>query len=85
MMKPPMKRWTRPGAPLLAIMSHRKGHYHQPDARHQEHEMNVALSGEGVYRLGDDGPMRLTAGEILLMPAGTIHSIDVRSISQGTA
>jgi len=77
-MKPPMRRWTSPGTPLLAIMSHRKGNFYRPDARHQEHEMNVALSGEGVYRLGDDEPTQLMAGEILLMPAGTIHAIEVR-------
>ena len=76
-MKPPMKRWTRPDTPLLAIMSHRKSNFYRPDARHQEHEMNAALSGEGVYRLGDDEPTKLTAGEILLMPAGTIHAIEV--------
>ena len=40
--------------------------------------MNVALSGEAVYRLGEGAPTLLTAGEILLMPAGTIHSIEVK-------
>lgn len=77
-MKPPMRRWTRSGAPLLVIISQRKSNFYRPEARHQEHEINVALSGEAVYRLGDDDePTELTAGEILLMPAGTIHAIEV--------
>jgi len=76
--KPPMRRWTSPGAPLLAIVSHHKNNFYRPDARHQEHEMNVALSGDAVYRLGDDEPTGVTAGEILLMPAGTIHAIKVK-------
>jgi len=63
---------------LLAIVSHRKSNFYRPDARHQEHEMNLALSGEAGYRLNDGPPIVLTAGEILLMPAGTIHAIDVR-------
>lgn len=77
-MKPPMRRWTHPGVPVLAIVSHRKSDFYRPDARHQEHEINLALSGEAVYRLGDGKPVRLTAGEILLMPAGTIHAIEVK-------
>ena len=77
-MKPPMRRWTRPGVPLLVIISHRKSDFYRPNARHQEHEMNVALSGEAIYRLYDSEPIPVTAGEILLMPAGTIHSIEVR-------
>ena len=78
-MKPPMRRWTRPDAPLLSIISHRKGDFYRPNARHQEHEINLALSGEALYQLGgQDKPMHLSAGEILLMPAGTVHAIEVR-------
>jgi AraC-like DNA-binding protein len=73
-----MKRWTRPDAPLLVIMSHRRRDFYQPEAQHQEHEMNLALSGEGIYRLGGDPPMQLAAGEILLVPAGTCHAIEVK-------
>ncbi len=77
-MKPPMRRWSRPEMPLLVIISHRKSDFYRPDARHQEHEMNVALSGEAVYRLCGAEPVTLAAGEILLMPAGTIHAVEVR-------
>ncbi|MBN2583171.1 MAG: helix-turn-helix domain-containing protein [Planctomycetes bacterium] len=73
-----MRRWTRPDVPILAIISHRKSDFYRPDARHQEHEMNVALSGEAIYRLDDGEPTHLTAGEILLMPAGTVHAIEVK-------
>jgi len=72
-----MIRWTQPEAPILAIMSHRRSNYFQPVACHQEHEIHVALSGEGKYWFGNDKPMRLTAGEILLMPGGTSHAIEV--------
>jgi AraC-like DNA-binding protein len=64
--------------PLLSIISHRSSDFCRPNARHQEHEINVALSGEATYRLEDGEPTQLTAGEILLMPAGTIHAIEVR-------
>ncbi len=77
-MKPPMRRWTRPEAPLLAIVSHRKSEFYRPEARHQEHEINLALSGDALYQLGDGEPTRLSAGEILLMPAGTIHAVEVQ-------
>lgn len=76
-MKPPMRRWTSAGAPLLAIISHHKNSFYRPDARHQEHEMNVVLSGDAIYRLGDE-TTHVTAGEILLMPAGTVHAIKVK-------
>jgi len=79
MMKPPMRRWTRADTPILSILSHRKSGFYRPMARHQEHEINLALSGEGLYRLGDDPTTRLTAGEILLMPAGTCHAIEVKN------
>ena len=74
-----MRRWTRPDTPILSILSHRKSGFYRPMARHQEHEINLALSGEGIYRLGDDPPTPLTAGEMLLMPAGICHAIEVRS------
>lgn len=76
-MKPPLRRWTRPGEPLLTILSHRQRNFSRPDARHQEHEINLGLSGAAVYRFGDGASVGLAAGEILLMPAGTIHAISV--------
>ncbi|MFW6146696.1 MAG: AraC family transcriptional regulator [Planctomycetota bacterium] len=75
-MKPPLRRWSRRGVPLLSIMSHHRRGYHQPPARHQEHEVIVATGGEGTYRLGET-TTRVAAGEILIMPAGTIHEIRV--------
>jgi AraC-like DNA-binding protein len=38
----------------------------------------VALSGEGLYRFGREQTLVLTAGEILLLPAGTRHGIEVK-------
>lgn len=75
-MKPPMRRWTRPDVPILSVMSHHRRGFHQPNARHQEHEVIVARSGEGTYRLGETST-RLVAGEILVLPAGTTHEIRV--------
>lgn len=75
-MKPPMRRWTRRDVPILSILSHHRRGFQRPPARHQEHEVVVALGGAGLYRLGGT-PTRLTAGEILIMPAGTIHVIRV--------
>lgn len=72
-----MKRWTQPGTPILATFSHRKSYFREAVVRHQEHELNVALSGEGVYRLGHGRTLRLVAGEILLLPAGISHGIEV--------
>lgn len=72
-----MKRWTQPRTPILAGFSHRKSRFREAVVRHQEHEINVALSGEGVYRLGRGRTLQLAAGEILLLPAGTSHGIEV--------
>ena len=73
-----MKRWTQSDTLILAIMSHRKRHFSRPAVRHQDHEINIALSGEGMYQLGDEAPLTLSAGEILIMPGGTRHAIRVK-------
>jgi len=72
-----MKRWTRVATPILAGFSIRKSYFREAVVQHQEHEINVALSGEGVYRVGCREPLTLAAGEILLLPAGLRHGIEV--------
>ena len=72
-----MKRWTRQETPILAGFSTRKTYFREAVVSHQEHEINVALSGEGVYRLARGERLSLSAGEILLLPGGVPHGIEV--------
>jgi AraC-like DNA-binding protein len=72
-----MKRWTHKKTPILAGFSTRKSYFREAVVQHQEHEINVALSGEGVYRLGKSERLTLAAGEILLLPGGVRHGIEV--------
>jgi len=73
-----MKHLTQPEAPILASISNRKSYFCESIVRHQEHEINVALSGEGVYQLDGQETLRLGTGEILLLPAGVHHGIEVQ-------
>jgi AraC-like DNA-binding protein len=72
-----MKRWTSPEIPFVARPSQPTTYTIEDVANHQEHEINVALRGEAIYRMGDDDPITLTAGDILLFPAGVLHGIEV--------
>lgn len=72
-----MRRWTRPGAPILAGISIRQSYFREDVVRHQEHEINAAFSGEGTYRMARGQTLSLKAGEILLLPAGVRHGIEV--------
>jgi len=74
-----MRRWTRPDAPILAGISVRQSYYREDVIRHQEHEINAAFSGEGIYRMARGQTLSLRAGEILLLPAGVRHGIEVPS------
>jgi AraC-like DNA-binding protein/quercetin dioxygenase-like cupin family protein len=44
---------------------------------HQDHELNVAVSGGGFYQLNDGQRIIFSAGQILLMPAGVAHFLRV--------
>jgi len=70
-------RLTSPSVPILAGFSQRRSCFYEPIGSHQEHEINVALSGGGVYRLRGGRTTALAAGEILLLPGGISHGIEV--------
>ena len=72
-----LKRLTQPAMPVLAGFSHRRSYFREDPVRHQEHEINVSLSGEAVYHLDGKPDVPLRAGEILLLPGGTRHAIEV--------
>lgn len=63
--------------PILAAFSSRVSYFREPVVAHQEHEINVALSGWGTYHLEHGEQMALSAGEILLLPGGVRHGIEV--------
>lgn len=73
-----LKRWTRPEVPIVSILNSRERGFHQPITHHEEHEINLILSGEAEYLLGKRSgePITAAAGQIVLMPAGTLHTID---------
>ncbi len=73
-----IRRFTDSPANLLASFSGRTSYYREAVVQHQEHEINVALNGEGLYHLGHGQTLALAAGEILLLPAGTFHGIEVQ-------
>lgn len=58
---------------LLWIKQGVKPHYH---ASHSEHV--VVLSGKGTMRLGDE-MLDIRKGDIIFIPKGTIHSVQVKS------
>ena len=73
----PMKRISSLDVPILAAFSLRVSYFREPVVAHQEHEINVALSGWGTYHLSGGEQMSLAAGEILLLPGGVQHGIEV--------
>ena len=72
-----MLRCTRPETPILAGISVRHSYFIEEVIRHEEHEINAAFAGEGVYRMSGGRTLPLRAGEILLLPAGVRHGIEV--------
>ena len=42
---------------------------------HEDHELNVAVSGSGRYVMGDGSALHFAAGQILLMPGGRMHQL----------
>lgn len=73
-----MLRLTNPDAPIMAGFSQRRSYYIEPVVCHEEHELNVALSGTGLYRFPKGPQITLAAGEILLLPGGLSHGIEVQ-------
>lgn len=72
-----MKRWTSPEMPIMAGPSERISYFIEPVQNHQEHEINIALRGEGLYYFDGGRTLPLSAGEILILPAGLMHGIEV--------
>jgi quercetin dioxygenase-like cupin family protein len=46
-----------------------------PRHRHPGEEIVYAIEGEMEYRLEDKSPVTLRAGDVLFIPAGTIHEV----------
>lgn len=72
-----MQRWTRPQAPVIASFRHRTARFAEAMQSHQDHEINVALAGEAVYHLDGGTSLTFSGGEILLLPAGVRHALEV--------
>jgi AraC-like DNA-binding protein len=71
-----MKRWTHPELPLLASYVLRDRYVQEAFVSHQEHEINLALSGRPAYRFDNGLRMELKPGDILALPAGRRHAMD---------
>ena len=54
-----------------------------PKHTHPGEEIIYVIEGELEYRIEDEPPLTLTAGEVLFIPAGAIHS--VKNIGSGNA
>ena len=54
-----------------------------PDHRHPGEEIVYAIEGELGYRLEGRAPVTLKAGQVLFIPAGTVHS--VKNVGTGNA
>jgi quercetin dioxygenase-like cupin family protein len=54
-----------------------------PDHRHPGEEIVYAIEGEMEYRLEGRAPVTLKAGQVLFIPAGTVHS--VKNVGAGNA
>ena len=54
-----------------------------PRHSHPGEEIVYAIEGTLEYRLDGQPPMTLTAGEVLFIPAGTIHA--VKNVGSGNA
>ena len=54
-----------------------------PDHRHPGEEIVYAIEGEMEYRLEGRAPVTLKAGQVLFIPAGTVHS--VKNVGTGNA
>lgn len=42
---------------------------------HEDHELNVAVSGAGRYVMGDGRDLHFAAGQILFIPGGWLHTL----------
>lgn len=54
-----------------------------PGHTHPGEEAIYVLEGEFEYVVGDGPPLRLDAGDVLFVPAGTVHS--ARNVGAGVA
>lgn len=72
-----MKRWSSIDVPITARPSERLSYLIMPMHNHQEHEINIALRGEGLYHLDDGRTLKVSGGEVVLLPAGRGHGIEV--------
>lgn len=42
---------------------------------HEDHELNIAVSGAGRYVMGDGRDLHFSAGQILFIPGGWLHNL----------
>lgn len=73
-----MKTLTRPSEPLLAGFSHRHEVSREEPLCHLDIELNVVQVGEAIYHVDGQPSLALRAGDILLIPGGTVHAIEVQ-------
>ncbi len=72
-----MRSLTSPKEPLLAGFSHRHEVFVEEMTRHPEHEMNAVQAGEALYHLEGAPDIPLRPGDLLLIPGGAGHAIEV--------
>lgn len=63
----------------MAAFRCRRSPFREGLEQHQEHEINLTQAGTARYHLADGSVLTLRPGDILLLPAGVPHAIEVSS------